>query len=470
MRGGAVVVGVGESEYYKRGGAPETEFQLAIKAIRRAAEDAGLDLSQIDGLISYMDDRNDPLRMAAALGMRDLRWSATPWAGGGNNSSAAVQLADAAVCGGYADYVVAFRSLAQGQFYRLGSSFGGASAARGEYAWRHPYGLISPAQECALHTKRFMHDHGVSQEALCRHLPRVLCECPAEPARGPSTEARSHERGLPCVPHDRRAVPPLRLLSRERRSRGNHRHHPGAREGPEAATPCSILADLPGTGTEHRHRLLPGADGSPACSTRSRRRDAVAASGHPSPADVDVLQLYENFTGTGRDGALRARLLRAGMTSRPSSPNGALEGPDARSSRSTRAAATSARPTSTDSRCVNEAVRQIRGTSTCQVARTSNSPWPSAVPATHRAAPCSLDPSEPPPTRSPLENAHVSIPRRSAFLLPVLDPHNTPWFTDGRAQDPALPCDCGAAISSRPRIVCRRPAWANDLDFRHDAR
>ena len=57
------------------------------------------------------------------LGLKDLRWSVTPWAGGGNNSSAAVQLADAAVCGGYADYVVAFRSLAQGQFYRLGSAF-----------------------------------------------------------------------------------------------------------------------------------------------------------------------------------------------------------------------------------------------------------------------------------------------------------------------------------------------------------
>ncbi len=83
MQGQAVVVGVGESEYYKRGGSPETEFQLAIKAITRAAEDAGLELSEIDGLISYMDNRNDPLRMSAALGMKDLRWSATPWAGGG---------------------------------------------------------------------------------------------------------------------------------------------------------------------------------------------------------------------------------------------------------------------------------------------------------------------------------------------------------------------------------------------------
>jgi hypothetical protein len=42
-----------------------------------------------------MDHRNSPLRVAAALGFEELRWSATPWAGGGNNSSASIQLADA---------------------------------------------------------------------------------------------------------------------------------------------------------------------------------------------------------------------------------------------------------------------------------------------------------------------------------------------------------------------------------------
>ncbi len=116
MHSQAVVVGVGESTYYKHGDSPDTEFQLACTAIQRAAEDAGLELKQLDGLVSYMDHRNSPLRVADALGFDELRWSATPWAGGGNNSSATMHLADAAVCGGYADYVVGFRALAQGQF------------------------------------------------------------------------------------------------------------------------------------------------------------------------------------------------------------------------------------------------------------------------------------------------------------------------------------------------------------------
>jgi len=96
MQGNAVVAGVGESEYYVRGKAPESEFRLAVKAIRRAVADAGLELAEVDGIVSYMDQRNDPLRLAAALGLRELRWAATPWAGGGNNAAAAVQLADAA--------------------------------------------------------------------------------------------------------------------------------------------------------------------------------------------------------------------------------------------------------------------------------------------------------------------------------------------------------------------------------------
>ena len=68
MNGQAVVVGVGESTYYKHGGSPDTEFQLACTAIKNAAADAGLQMSQLDGLISYMDNRNSPLRLADALG------------------------------------------------------------------------------------------------------------------------------------------------------------------------------------------------------------------------------------------------------------------------------------------------------------------------------------------------------------------------------------------------------------------
>ncbi len=68
VHGSAVVVGVGESTYYKRGGAPTSEFQLACIAIRNAVTDAGLQMRDIDGVVAYME-RNEPVRLSAALGI-----------------------------------------------------------------------------------------------------------------------------------------------------------------------------------------------------------------------------------------------------------------------------------------------------------------------------------------------------------------------------------------------------------------
>ena len=164
MHGRAVVVGVGESTYHPRGGATESEFQLACIAITRAVEDAGLELGDVNGLASYMD-RNEPVRLSAALGLGDLDWTAQTFGGGGNGAGAAVTLADAAVSAGYADVVVVYRALAQGQFHRYGQA-GRVRRAGGNGAYTAPYGMLSPAQICAMQTMRFMHEHGIAQDTL----------------------------------------------------------------------------------------------------------------------------------------------------------------------------------------------------------------------------------------------------------------------------------------------------------------
>src|SRR3954469_18682872 len=164
MHGAAVVVGVGESAYYARGGAPETEFQLACIAIRNALADAGLQPSDVDGFVSYLE-RNEPVRLSAALGTGDLNFTGQTFGGGGNGAGAAVALADAAISAGYAECIVVFRSLAQGQFHRYGQA-GRARRSRGNAAFTLPYGLSTPAQICAMQTQRFMHEHGVKQDSL----------------------------------------------------------------------------------------------------------------------------------------------------------------------------------------------------------------------------------------------------------------------------------------------------------------
>jgi acetyl-CoA acetyltransferase len=163
IRGRVAVVGVGETTYYRHGQAPEPEFVLALQAILRACEDAGLDPREVDGFASYSNDRNDPSRLAAALGLPERRFSNMQWGGGDGGGSAAVGNTAAAIAAGYADCVVVFRALAQGQFQRFGAA-PPARAVSGEPALTFPYGLISPAQRFAMRVMRFMHNHGIQPE------------------------------------------------------------------------------------------------------------------------------------------------------------------------------------------------------------------------------------------------------------------------------------------------------------------
>jgi hypothetical protein len=67
LRGQAAIIGIGESTYYRHGRSPDSEFVLALKAITAACEDAGMKPEAIGGFCSYSNDRNGPIRLAAAL-------------------------------------------------------------------------------------------------------------------------------------------------------------------------------------------------------------------------------------------------------------------------------------------------------------------------------------------------------------------------------------------------------------------
>ena len=49
LRGKVAVAGIGETTYYKHGKSPDAEFALALQAILRACEDAGIAPREIDG-------------------------------------------------------------------------------------------------------------------------------------------------------------------------------------------------------------------------------------------------------------------------------------------------------------------------------------------------------------------------------------------------------------------------------------
>jgi acetyl-CoA acetyltransferase len=292
IRGKVAIVGVGETAYYKHGRAPQPEFALALQAILRACEDAGLDPREVDGFASYSNDRNDPSRLAAALGLPELRFSNMQWGGGGGGGSAAVGNAAAAVAAGYADCVVVFRALAQGQFQRFGAAPPGGTVS-GEAALTFPYGLISPAQRFAMRVMRFMHDHGVRQEAQ-----RAIALASYHHAQA-NERAVMHGRPLTAEAYDasRWIVEPFRLFDCCMENDGAAALVlVSAERARDLRQPPAYLLGV-AQGSEYRNAAR--GHNAPIYATSSFTTVAphlweMAGLG---PKDVSVVQSYENFTG-----------------------------------------------------------------------------------------------------------------------------------------------------------------------------
>src|SRR6266850_2262393 len=292
IRGQVAIVGVGETAYYKHGQAPEPEVKLALQAILAACADAGLDPRSIDGFASYSNDRNDPSRLAAALGIPELRFSNMQWGGGGGGGSAAVGNAAAAIAAGYADCVVVFRALAQGQFQRFGAAPPSATAA-GEAALTFPYGLISPAQRFAMRVMRFLHDHGIRPEAQ-----RAIALASYHHAQS-NPRAVMHGRPLTAETYDasRWIVEPFRLYDCCLENDGAAAVIVVSAERARdlKARPAYLLGVA--GGSEHRNAARVHNAPLYATSSFSTVAPHLYAMAGVKPDEVDVVQSYENFTG-----------------------------------------------------------------------------------------------------------------------------------------------------------------------------
>ncbi|MEA2625356.1 MAG: hypothetical protein QOD06_1401 [Candidatus Binatota bacterium] len=291
LRGRVAIAGIGESPYYRRGESPDPEFVLALRAILAACEDAGIDPRQIDGFASYADDRNDPARLAAALGLADLRFSNMQWGAGGAGGSGAVANAAAAVATGLASCVVVFRALAQGQYGRFGSA-PKTSRVSGEAALTFPYGVFSPAQTFAMRGQRLLHERGVSREAL----RAVALASYHHAQRNP----RAVMRGRPLTPEaydsSRWIVEPLRLFDCCLETDGAAALVlvPAERARDLAQPPVHLLAAAIGAAYRDTAPAHNAVEYASACFRTLAPRLFEAAG--LSPADVDVVQSYENFT------------------------------------------------------------------------------------------------------------------------------------------------------------------------------
>lgn len=292
LRGKVAIVGIGETTYYKHGKSPDAEFKLALKAILAACADAGINPRAIDGFASYSNDRNEPSRLAAALGLPALRFSNMNWGGGGGGGSAAVGNAAAAVACGMAECVVVFRALAQGQFQRFGAAPPGG-AASGEAALNAPYGVMSPAQRYAMRAMRFIHENRIAPSAQ-----RAIALASYHHAQT-NPRAVMHGRPLTAESYDqsRWIVEPWRLYDccMENDGAAALIIVPAERAKDVKQKPAYLLASA--QGSEYRNGAR--CHNAPLYATSSFTTVApqLYATAGVAPKDVDVVQSYENFTG-----------------------------------------------------------------------------------------------------------------------------------------------------------------------------
>ena len=288
FRASTAVVGVGATDYFKRGTSPLSSTQLVLQAILRACEDAGADPRTIDGFVSYAGDSSEGLVVGAALGVHEVRWSTQVWGGGGGAVAAAVNCAAAAVHSGQASCVAVYRGLSE------------ATDGRGAYNKGHmghlyvAHGMMAPAQVCALRTQRMLEVDGVPPSTLEAVALAGYHHAQNNPRAVAYGQPLDHDRYRGARPISE----PLRLFDCSRENDG-------------ATAILVVSAERAGDYRGVPAYILSGVQGTAAGWTESveNENNYTSAGFHPAlvqrlwdgaqltAADVDVAQVYENFTG-----------------------------------------------------------------------------------------------------------------------------------------------------------------------------
>lgn len=156
IRGGAAIVGSAEVDTWQSTRSPAG---LMVEAAHRALADAGLAVSDVDGLFSASSYYTFPtMTLAADLGVTARFEDATNV--GGASFVSHVGHAAAAISAGLCKVAL----IAYGSTQR---SDRGRLVSRAEWSvYEEPYGLIHPVSSIALMARRHMHEFGTTSEQL----------------------------------------------------------------------------------------------------------------------------------------------------------------------------------------------------------------------------------------------------------------------------------------------------------------
>jgi acetyl-CoA acetyltransferase len=283
MRDRVAIVGIGATVQGKVPGS--TALGLGLAALARAVEDAGIQKDQIDGVLTMPGTRSPEqgqhyLRVCEAAGI-DPSFTGTMEMGGATACSL-VQLGAMAIATGAATYVACvFGDNAKTGGSRFGSVKGG------ENPWSI-WGMISPTANSALTARRHMALYGTTAD----DLGEVAVACRAHASLNPGAVMREPIT-LEDHAESKRIVDPLRLLDCCLISDGGVAVILGPAEAAADLRQPAVLI----SGAAQAHTSQPF--GNPDWWYLPHQKRAVEAAFEMAemvPADVDVAQLYDNYT------------------------------------------------------------------------------------------------------------------------------------------------------------------------------
>jgi acetyl-CoA acetyltransferase len=199
----AVIAGIGATEFSKESG--RSELQLACEATLAALQDAGLQPSDVDGMVTFTMDASNEIEIARSIGIGELTFFSRIHHGGGA-ACATVQQGALAVSAGFANVVVCYRAFNERSGFRFGRTT--RYSPEMEYGWYFPFGLVTPAAWVAMFARRYMHEYGATSEDFGR--------VSVAGRRHAATNPNAWFYGKPITLDDHQAsrwiVEPLRLL------------------------------------------------------------------------------------------------------------------------------------------------------------------------------------------------------------------------------------------------------------------
>lgn len=291
MRGATAIVGIGQTPYYKRGTSPEPELKLAIRAITQAADDAGIDVRDINGFVSYASERSDPSKLMPALGTRECTFASLAWFHGGA-LPATLNIAAGAIMSGQADIVAVYRSMAEGSSERLR-----VIVAQDDTSAQYLVnGLDSPAQILALRAQRLMEYHGVPQSALYATVKASYYHA----SNNPHAYGRNIEISQEIYDNARMISEPYRLFDCSRENDGaacilvvSAERAKDLKQKPAYVLSAPMGTMEGGGALEENWRPYYATAGQAELAQRLWRESGYG------PKDVDVAQIYMNMNSMG---------------------------------------------------------------------------------------------------------------------------------------------------------------------------